>query len=137
MRIAVASSDGTNISSHFGRSSCFLIFNVVDGEIVGKELRTNTFTAHARGERGGEQTHDHGTHSHGSVVEALSDCSAVICHGMGWRAGEALSQAGIQAYVLSERCTPEEAVGSFLGGKLPSMNQTFCGGHERGEGGRR
>jgi predicted Fe-Mo cluster-binding NifX family protein len=115
MKIAVASSDGTNISPHFGRSSYFLIFDVVNGRIVGKEQRPNTFTAHARGECRGEQTHDHGTHSHASVVEALSDCKAVLCYGMGWRAAEALGREGIQTL--------------FLDGQLPPASQGFCRGH--------
>jgi predicted Fe-Mo cluster-binding NifX family protein len=129
MKIAVASSDGTNISPHFGRSSYFLIFDVVNGRIVGKEQRPNTFTAHARGECRGEQTHDHGTHSHASVVEALSDCKAVLCYGMGWRAAEALGREGIQAFVLGEECTPEGAVTLFLDGQLPPASQGFCRGH--------
>jgi predicted Fe-Mo cluster-binding NifX family protein len=129
MKIAVASSDGTNISPHFGRSSCFLIFDVVDGKIVGKELRTNTFTAHARGECGGEQPHDHGAHSHASIVEALSDCNAVLCYGMGWRAAGALGREGIQPFVLEEECTPERAVTLFLEGKLAPARQGFCRGN--------
>jgi predicted Fe-Mo cluster-binding NifX family protein len=130
MKIAVASSDGTSLSPHFGRSSSFLIFDVVDGKIVGKEVRGNTFTAHARGECRGEQTHRHGAHDHASIVEALSDCSAVLCYGMGWRAAEALSQGGVQPYLLDERCTPEDAVALFLEGKLPPASGRFCRCHE-------
>lgn len=129
MRIAIASSDGTNISPHFGRSSHFLVFDVEDGKIVGKEVRSNTFTAHARGECRGEQTHEHGAHSHASIVKALSDCNAVLCYGMGWRAAEALSREGIQPFVLDGECAPERAVTLFLEGKLPAASQGFCGCH--------
>jgi predicted Fe-Mo cluster-binding NifX family protein len=129
MRIAVASSDGTHISPHFGRSSHFLVFNVEDGKIVGKELRSNTFTAHARGECHGDGGDDHGEHSHASIVEALRDCGAVLCYGMGWRAAEALTQEGIQPFVLGEECTPEHAVRLFLDGRLPSAGQAYCGCH--------
>jgi len=130
VKIAVASSDGIQISPHFGRSSHFLVFTVEDGKTIGKELRSNTFTAHARGECHGDGQHDHGAKSHASLVEALHDCGAVLCYGMGWRAAEALSQGGIQPYILSKRCNPEEAVALFLGGKLPSVDQGFCAGHE-------
>jgi predicted Fe-Mo cluster-binding NifX family protein len=126
MKIAVASSDGTHISPHFGRSSHFLVFDVENGKIVGRELRSNTFTAHARGECHGDGPHDHGAHSHASIVEALRDCRAVLCYGMGWRAAEALSQEGIQPYVLGESSTPEGAVALFLEGKLQSAGQGFC-----------
>ncbi len=130
MKIAVASSDGTQISPHFGRSSYFLVFDVEDGKVVGKQLRGNTFTAHARGECHGEGQHDHHANSHASIVEALRDCGAVLCYGMGWRAAEALGQAGVQSYVLGEPCTPEGAVALFLEGKLQSPSQGFCGCHE-------
>ena len=129
MKIAIASSDGTQISPHFGRSSCFLVFDIEDGKIVGKELRSNTFTAHARGECHGDGQHDHGAHSHASIVEALQDCGAVLCYGMGSRAAEALSLRGIQPYVLSKQSTPEEAVALFLRGELGPAGQGFCQCH--------
>ena len=132
MKIAVASSDGNQISPHFGRSACFLVFDVEDGKIVGREVRANTFTAHARGECEGEggHNHEHGMHSHASIEEALSDCSAVLCYGMGWRASEALNQAGVQAYVLGTRSSPEDAVALFVEGKLPAASGQGCPGHE-------
>ena len=34
MKIAVASIDGVSISRHFGRSRCFIVFDVENGEIV-------------------------------------------------------------------------------------------------------
>ena len=131
MKIAVASSDGTHISPHFGRSSHFLVFDVEDGKISGKEVRSNTFTAHARGECAGGHHHDHGAHSHASIVGALSDCHAVLCYGMGWRAAEALAHEGIQSFVLGEECTPEKAVTLFLDGKLASASQGFCQGNTK------
>lgn len=126
MKIAVASSDGTNISPHFGRSSHFLIFNIEDGKIIGKEVRGNSFTAHAGGECHGEEGQGHGARSHGTIVEALSDCTAVLCYGMGGRAREALLRGGIQPYVLGEICTPEDAIALFFEGKLQAENQGFC-----------
>lgn len=128
MKIAVASSDGAHISPHFGRSSHFLVFDVEDGKIVAQELRRNTFTAHARGECHDKGQDEHGADSHNSIVEALRDCAAVLCYGMGWRAAEALSQGGVQPYVLRERCSPQAAVAMFLAGKLATDNQALCHG---------
>lgn len=130
MKIAVASSDGIHISPHFGRSSHFLVFDVEGGKIVGKELRSNTFTAHARGECHGDGQHDRSGHNHAPIVEALGDCGVVLCYGMGWRAAEALGQAGIQPYVLGEQSTPECAVALFLDGKLQPASQGSCPRHE-------
>jgi predicted Fe-Mo cluster-binding NifX family protein len=128
MKIAVASSDGTNISPHFGRSSQFLIFKIEEGKIAGKEVRNNTFTAHGRGQCSGEQHGGHGMPDHASVVEALSDCQAVLCYGMGWRAAEALGRGGIQVFVLGEECTPERAVSLYLEGKLAPAGDELCRG---------
>jgi predicted Fe-Mo cluster-binding NifX family protein len=128
MKVAVASSDGTNISPHFGRSSHFLIFNIEEGKIAGKEVRNNTFTAHGRGQCGSEQHGGHGMHDHASVVEALSDCQAVLCYGMGRRAAEALAGGGIQVFMLGEECTPERAVSLYLEGKLAPAGDELCRG---------
>lgn len=129
MKIAVASFDGTEISPHFGRSPWFLVFEVVNGKITATERRANTFTAHARGECCGGPHDDHGAHSHDSIVEALSDCHAVLSYGMGSRAAEALSREGIQPLVLAEKCTPAQAVTLFLEGKLLPGSQELCRHH--------
>ena len=133
MKVAVASSDGNQISQHFGRSTCFLVFDVKDGKITGKEVRANTFTAHARGEcsgNGDHGQHEHGAHSHASIVEALRDCSAVLCYGMGMRASEALSHGGVQPSFLGQPSTPEDAVTLFVQGKLAPGTGGCCHGHE-------
>ena len=64
------------------------------------------------------------------IVEALRDCAAVLCYGMGWRAAEALTREGIEPYVLSAKSTPEEAVGLLLDGKLQAAGENFCRCHE-------
>ena len=124
MRIAVASEDGVSISHHFGRSRCFLVFEVEGKQVVGRSLRDNTFTAHARGEcqEGVEHNHHHG---HGAIVEALKDCQAVLCYGMGWRAAEELKQNGILAFIVSGELSPEEAVSKYLAGDLGAAGG-FC-----------
>ncbi len=129
MKIAVASSDGTHISQHFGQSSCFLVYDVEEGKIAGKEVRSNTFTAHARGECSGGEEHEHGGHDHSTLVEALHDCQAVLCRGMGRRAEEALSRGAIRPFVFAGECSPEQAVTLFLEGKLAPAPSGCCGHH--------
>jgi len=124
VKIAVASEDGVSISRHFGRSRSFLIFEVEGQKIVGRTVRDNTFTAHARGEcqQGVEHNHHHG---HGAIVEALKDCQAVLCYGMGWRAAEELKQNGIQAFLVPNEIPPEDAVNKHLTGDLGAAGE-FC-----------
>ncbi len=132
MKIAVASSDGAAISSHFGQSRCFIVFDVADGKVAGREVRANTFTAHAKGEctgsADGAHHHDH-AHSHAEVVAALEGCDAVLCGGMGWRAAEDLKAAGIRPLVVADGYTPETAVRAFLDGTL-QVAAGFCRCHE-------
>lgn len=127
MKIAVASSDGVSISRHFGRSGCFLVFEVQDGVIRGKEVRDNTYTAHAQGECQENESHEH-DHSHADVLSALHDCEAVLCLGMGWRAAQDLEANGIRPYLLPNDCTPEAAVLLMITGKLQSGGG-FCRCH--------
>jgi len=133
MRIAVASSNGTDISAHFGRSACFLIFEIEGGKPVLRERRDNSFSPHARGECAGEQhSHHHGQvhgDGHRPLVSALEDCQTVICHGMGWRAAEDLKSGGITPVVLAAEMRPEEAVSAFLKGDLPA-SAGYCRCHE-------
>ncbi len=124
MRVAVASEDANSISRHFGRSRCFLIFEIENQQIIGNSVRDNTFTAHARGECQEGQHHDH-HHGHGAIVEALKDCEAVLCYGMGWRAAEDLKQNGIKALLVPGEMTPDVAVKEYLAGNL-SLAGDFC-----------
>jgi nitrogen fixation protein NifX len=132
VKIAVASEDGVSISQHFGRSGCFLVFDVEDKRIVGCSMRDNTFTPHAKGEcrDGVPHNHDHG---HARIVEALKDCQAVLCYGMGWRAAEELRQHGIQAFILSGKMLPEEAVRRYVAGDLgPAADFCPCQHSQKG-----
>jgi predicted Fe-Mo cluster-binding NifX family protein len=129
MRIAVASTDGTTLSPHFGRSQCFIVYEVADGKVVGREVRDNHYTAHAAGEcrEGDSHAHDK-PHSHEAVVSALRDCAVVLCGGMGWRAAEELKAHGIQPLIVNAEGTPDQTVEAFLAGRL-RPGTTFCRCH--------
>ncbi|MFC1557559.1 NifB/NifX family molybdenum-iron cluster-binding protein [candidate division KSB1 bacterium] len=129
-KIAVASSDGNKISEHFGRSACFIIYEIANNEVTGREIRNNTFTPHARGEcDDGEGKHNH-NHSHSSIIAALGDCAGVISYGMGWRAAEDLKKHSIRSFILESACTPDEAVGLFIQGSLKDAEGQLCRGEK-------
>lgn len=127
-KIAVATEDGRTISNHFGRSRSFLVYEIADNQIVGMMLRDNQFTAHALGQCD-QDGDDHHHHGHGAIVEALRDCEAVLCYGMGWRAAEDLKQAGIKAFLLPGETTPDDAVQAYLSGALKPASG-FCRCHQ-------
>lgn len=130
MKIAVAISDGGALSSHFGRSTGFVVFDVEGDKIVGRQERVNTFTAHATGQCDGAGHHHDDSHGHGDIVNALSDCSVVLCGGMGRRAAEDLSAHGIRPFVVEGPQTVEDAVSAYLAGHLKAAGSfCACSGH--------
>lgn len=129
MKIAIASDNGNDIASHFGRCNQFVIYEINGKNIQGKELRKNRFTGHSQNECHGE--HDNhepgnGIHSHDSIIAALHDCQIVISHGMGWRAAQDLQQHGIQIIVTAEQ-DAESAINKYLEGSLSSQPDLVCG----------
>lgn len=130
MRIAVASMEDMTISPHFGRSACFIIFDIVDGKIENHAVRPNAHTPFARGECSGEGHHHRDRHhSHDDIINALRDCEVVLCRGIGLRACEDLRKSGINPFIVDCDATPEEAVAAYLSGQLkPSVPAFGCGG---------
>ena len=129
MKIAVASADGVSISQHFGRSRCFIVFNMAGGKVAGREVRDNTYTAHAKGQCDGSEHHHDQPHSHADIIAALHDCQVVLCGGMGLRAAEELQANGIRPVMVDAATTPEQAAQDLLNGKLNSTTG-FCRCHE-------
>jgi predicted Fe-Mo cluster-binding NifX family protein len=117
-----------SISQHFGRSRCFIVFEVADGKVAEGAVRDNTYTAHAQGQcKEGEHHHDQ-PHSHADIIAGLRDCEVVLCGGMGWRAAEDLQANGIQAVMVAPGLSPQQAAQDFLDGKL-KPGSGFCRCH--------
>jgi predicted Fe-Mo cluster-binding NifX family protein len=128
MKIAVATEDGISISAHFGRSAGFIIFDIDKGMANKLEQRDNIFTAHSQGRCGhGHETGEH--HSHDAIADALKDCQAVICHGMGQRAFVDMQAKGIKAVIVSEDLTAEAAAQKYAKGDLDAVGGSPCCGH--------
>ena len=128
MKIAVATENGTSISEHFGRSAGFIIFDISDGKANRLELRENIFTAHSQGRCGHGHEAD-GHHSHEAIADALKDCQAVICHGMGQRAFVDLESKGIKAVIISEGLDADLAAQKYAQGGLSAAGGSPCCGH--------
>jgi predicted Fe-Mo cluster-binding NifX family protein len=121
MKIAIASDDERTISSHFGQTRGFVVFEVEGKEVKNREYRPNTFTGHARGLEGS----GHGIDRHGPILSALSDCKAVISHGMGRRIYDDLKGAGIEAFVTDET-EVQKALDLYLNGALVDQPERGC-----------
>jgi len=128
MRFAVATDDRSRVARHTGRCGGFAVFDVVNQNPVRVEFRPNTFTAHAAGQCTGpsEAGHAHGHGSHGSLIEALRDCRALVTRGLGPRLIADLAAHQIEPY-LCDCDAVDEAAALFARGQLARAVSSRCG----------
>jgi predicted Fe-Mo cluster-binding NifX family protein len=107
MKIAVASDDKNTISHHFGRAMGFMVFDINDGKVAGKEYRENI----------GKSNGECHTCNHGTMIHNIRDCESVISHGMGMGIYQDLEQNKIKAIVTDED-NVEEALWKYITGNL-------------------
>lgn len=114
MKIAVATDDGTTVSPHFGMAKHYLVVEVVDGAIKGRDLRPKMHHAPGRG----AEHHSGDEHSlHGGMLSVVRDCGAIVARGMGRPMYEAILQAGITPYVTGINGI-DDAVRAYIDGTL-------------------
>jgi transcriptional regulator with XRE-family HTH domain/predicted Fe-Mo cluster-binding NifX family protein/quercetin dioxygenase-like cupin family protein len=125
MKIAVITDDGKSISHHFGRAPYYMVLTIEEGKIVNREMRDkmghNQFSTQPH-----EEEHDHGAghgcgagshDKHVSMAEAISDCKALLCGGMGMGAYNSMIQLNITPVVTNLEDI-DEAAQAFIDGKL-------------------
>lgn len=124
MKIAVITDDGKTISQHFGRAPYYMVFTIEEGKIVNREMRNkmghNQFSAgpHVEEPHGAQHGKDSASHNkHVSMAEAIADCKALLCGGMGMGAYESMRRLNIQP-VVTELRDIEAAVQAFIDGNL-------------------
>jgi len=122
MKIGIASDDQQNISQHFGRTLGFVIAEIQNGKILSKDYRKNTFSMHMQA--GGHEHGEH-NHSHSSILEALSDCEAVLARGMGRRIYDDLRSADIQSFI-TDQTTVDSALSAYINGTLTDNPDKGC-----------
>jgi len=122
MKIACVSDDGQTISAHFGRAQHYAVLTVEEGQIVARELRPKMgHQQYAHVEHVDEQGlrgTDASSHSkHVSMAEAISDCEALLCGGMGYGAYQSMAQVGIKP-VVTDLTEVDAAVLAYASGTL-------------------
>ena len=118
MKVAVASQDGVSIADHFGRSCCFLVFDVIAGHIQGPATRRDSFAPHQEDACETKLCSDSNGHDYREMVAELEGCQVVLCRGMGLRAAGDLVRCGINPIVISDELSPAEAVQKYIDGAL-------------------
>ena len=132
MKIAVITDDGKTISKHFGRAPYYMVLTIEDGKITNRELRNkmghNQFSGghgeghhgseHGEGQHGAGHGMDAGSHNkHTSMAEAIQDCAALLCGGMGSGAYDSLRRLNIQP-LITDVDDIDTAALAFSEGKL-------------------
>ena len=124
MKIAFVTDNEKSISQHFGRAPYFLVVTFEDGKEVSRELRHKLgHNEFATGHTHVEQEHaahgfDEASHQkHASMSDAISDCSVVICGGMGMGAYESMQRLNIQP-VITDLRDVDAAIQAYLTGTL-------------------
>jgi len=118
MKIAIITDDGKTISQHFGRANYYAVLTIENGQIVQREMRDKLSHKHFSGE---EHGHTHQTKTrhgfdpasqnrHAQMSEAIVDCEALLCRGMGAGAYESMKARGIHPIVTDVEAIDEAAL---------------------------
>ena len=124
MKIAAITDDGRTISQHFGRAPYYLVATVENGAIVNREMRDKLGHAHFADEphEADQPGQPHGfgpvaQNRHVQMAEAIADCQALLCGGMGAGAYQSMAERGIKP-VVTEIASIDEAVTAYVEGKI-------------------
>ena len=123
-KIAAITDDGSTISQHFGRAQYYLVATIEDGKIISRELRNKIGHAHFANQPHSEehpgQPHgmDPASHDkHLQMAEAIADCEALLCRGMGMGAYESMKMRNIRP-VVTDIEVIDEAVLAYVNGDI-------------------
>jgi predicted Fe-Mo cluster-binding NifX family protein len=124
MKIAAITEDGKTISQHFGRAPYYLVVTVEEGEIIDRELRDKLghvqFANEPHEPAPPGQPHGFGQGSHDKhmrMSEAIADCEALLCGGMGMGAYQSMLARGIKP-VVTDIWDIDQAVMAYVSGKI-------------------
>jgi predicted Fe-Mo cluster-binding NifX family protein len=124
MKIAAITDDGTVISQHFGRAGYYLVVTVEEGQIAERELRSKLGHTHfvnqphsddLPGQPHGMDAISHNKHL--QMADAIADCEALLCGGMGRGAYQSMESRGIKPVVTDFKYI-DQAVMAYVEGKL-------------------
>lgn len=127
MKVAIVTDDNRTVSPHFGRAMYYLVYEIQDGKIIGKETRPKSSHNHHEVIDLGSNSKDasmgerHDAASEGSLHDKMlsnvKDCGALIARGMGAGMYGSIRQLGIKPFVTSI-ASADEAVLAYIKGTL-------------------
>lgn len=123
MKIALITDDGQTINQHFGRANFYAVLTVENAQITRRELRNKLSHQHfvrETDEHSQEAGQCHGFEPaapsrHKQMAEAIADCAALICGGMGAGAYASMRERGIRPIVTDVQEVDEAALAYAAG----------------------
>jgi predicted Fe-Mo cluster-binding NifX family protein len=130
VKVGVVTDDGKTISPHFGMAQYFLVYDIEDGSIKGKELRPKAGHHHGGMEHPAGSTGHHQGEAeaslHENMLSSVADCEALITRGMGWGMREAIGQSGKKSFITDVE-NADEAVRAYIDGGLDDHAERLHG----------
>jgi predicted Fe-Mo cluster-binding NifX family protein len=124
MKIAAITDDGQTISQNFDRAAYYLVVTIEDAKTVRRQLRNKLGDAHfadqTHVEHHAGQPHGMGSalhHKHLQMSEAIADCEALLCGGMGMGAYESMRGRDIHPMV-TDIINIDDAVMAYVQGNI-------------------
>lgn len=123
MKIAFATDDGETISAHFGQANHYMVVTIENGKAAQHEMRDKLSHQHFVNEA---HTHEanqpHGMDPasqdrHVRMADAISDCDAMLCRGMGNGVYQSMHSLNIRP-ILTDIAEIEEAVKAYIDGSV-------------------
>ena len=91
-RIAVVSTDGTNVNDHFGMAKRFLIYDCNDKITFVEKRSTETYSV-------GDPNHPFDPEKFGRIAELLKDCTRIYITKIGDTPAAKLREMGIEPVI--------------------------------------
>ena len=114
MKIAIGTDDKKTIrKGHFGESRYYRIIEILNAQVVAKDLRNNPYV-------GGEKARAH----HGQaepIIKLLGDCALFMANSFGKRSVQEITSHRRDC-IISNIESIDQAVSSYLDGKLESFS---------------
>ena len=127
MKIAVACMNERTISAHFGRAEKYMVYEIENGEIMGRNMIEKYGHRHFSGQQPvGGQGHGHGQgsgfgrhagHKHEQMIENIRDCDVLLAGGMGRGVYLDAQRWGIRP-IVTDITEVEKAVQAVLDGTI-------------------
>jgi predicted Fe-Mo cluster-binding NifX family protein len=109
--LGIATADGVSVCDHLARCAAVIVLHIENGVVVSRALRSRA--ADACG-------------NHGSFIDLLAGCEAVVCGGIGQGAANALTAVGVTPIVLAGPMSIDDAAAGYVAGSLVTTSERVC-----------